>query len=115
VVVQASTPEQAMQQFQAASLVVAMRLHGLILAALAGSPCAALSYDPKVTAAAESLGCPCLDLGRLPHGEPDGDAEALTATWQALVDQPPDQSRREQLRAETRVHAELLQRLQAIA
>ena len=42
-------------------------------------------------------------------------AEALTATWQALVDQPPDQSRREQLRAETRVHAELLQRLQAIA
>ena len=117
VVVQASTPEQAMQQFRAASLVVAMRLHGLILAALAGSPCAALSYDPKVTAAAESLGCPCLDLGRLPRGEPGpgGDAEALTASWQALVDQPPDQSRREQLRTETRVHAELLQRLQAIA
>jgi polysaccharide pyruvyl transferase CsaB len=113
--VQASTPEQATQQFRAASLVVAMRLHGLILAALAGSPCAALSYDPKVTAAAESLGCPCFDLGRLPNGEPGADAEALAANWQVLVDQPPDQSRCERLRAETRVHAELLQRLQAMA
>ena len=114
-VVQVSTPEQAMRQFRGASLVVAMRLHGLILAALSGSPCVALSYDPKVKAAAGSLGCPCLDLGRLPHGEPAADAEALAASWQALVDQPPDQSRCERLRAETLVHAELLQRLQAIA
>lgn len=111
--VEASTPEQAMQQFQGASLVVAMRLHGLILAALAGSPCAALSYDPKVAAAAEALGCPCLDLNRLPEGEPASAAATLAASWEALVDHPADPLRRDQLRADTRVHADLLQRLQA--
>lgn len=111
VVVVAATPEQAMQQFQGASVVVAMRLHGLILAALAGSPCAALSYDPKVAAAAEALGCPCLDLAQLAEDPAPTTAEALAASWQPLVDQPPDPTRREQLRADTRVHAQLLQRL----
>lgn len=113
VVVEAATPEQAMQHFQGASLVVAMRLHGLILAALAGSPCAALSYDPKVAAAAGALGCPCLDLGGLAADPPPISVETLAASWEPLVDHPPDPARREQLRADTRVHAELLQRLQA--
>jgi polysaccharide pyruvyl transferase CsaB len=111
--VEASTPEEAIEHFRSASLVVAMRLHGLILAAVAGSPCAALSYDPKVAAAAEALGCPSLDLARLPQGETAAEAEALAAGWQKLVDQPADPSRRAQLRADTRVHAELLLRLQA--
>ena len=111
VLVEVSTPEQAIDQFRGASLVVAMRLHGLILAALAGSPCAALSYDPKVAAAAEALGCPCLDLAGLAADPPPISAEALTASWEPLVDCPPDPGWREQLRAGTRVHAELLQRL----
>jgi len=109
--VQADTPEQAMQCFRGASLVLAMRLHGLILAALAGSPCAALSYDPKVAAAAEALDCPWLDLAR-PHPDPAGGADDLAASWEALVDRPPDPVRRQQLNADTRVHAALLQRLQ---
>jgi polysaccharide pyruvyl transferase CsaB len=112
--VEAATPEQAMQHFQGASLVLAMRLHGLILAALAGSPCAALSYDPKVAAAADALGCPCLELGELQRAEPVA-VEALLASWQPLVDQPADPVRRERLRVETRVHAELLQRLNCSA
>lgn len=111
--VEASTPEQAMQRFRDASLVLAMRLHGLILAALAGSPCAALSYDPKVAAAAEALGCPWLDLAR-PHPEPAGEAKDLAASWEALVDRPPDPARRQRLSGDTRVHAELLLRLEGI-
>lgn len=113
VLVEASTPEQATEQFQAASLVLAMRLHGLILAALSGSPCAALSYDPKVAAAAEALGCPCLDLTRLGEQEPPTPVEALLASWQPLLDSPPDPLSRERLRASTGVHAALLQRLAA--
>jgi len=109
--VEAATPEQAMQHFQGASLVLAMRLHGLILAALAGSPCAALSYDPKVAAAAEALGCPCLDLVAPAPMPSSGAAERLAASWEPLLDHPPDPSRRERLRADTRVHAALLERL----
>lgn len=111
VVVEAATPEQAMEHFRSASLVLAMRLHGLILAALAGSPCAALSYDPKVAAAAAALGCPCLDLTGLPQAHPEGGVEALVGGWQALLDHPPDAAARDRLRADTRVHAELLRRL----
>jgi polysaccharide pyruvyl transferase CsaB len=109
--VAASSPEEAMEHFRTASLVVAMRLHGLILAALAGSPCAALSYDPKVAAAADALGCPWLDLDGLAAIPPPITADKLVARWDPLVDSPPDPGRREQLRADTRVHAALLQRL----
>lgn len=37
-------------------VVVSMRLHGLILAALAGTPCVPVSYDAKVSAVARQLG-----------------------------------------------------------
>ena len=75
-------PEELMAQASAAGLVLAMRLHGLILSALAGAPVSALSYDPKVAAAAEALGCPWADLQQLPA------AEDLTTGWQQQLDQP---------------------------
>lgn len=40
----------------ACDAVVATRLHGLVLAAVAGTPAVALDYDPKVRAFAEELG-----------------------------------------------------------
>jgi polysaccharide pyruvyl transferase CsaB len=101
-------PQAAMARFQAAGLVIAMRLHGLILAALAGSPCVALSYDPKVAEAAQGIGCPCQDLA-LPA--PDN----LLASWQATLDQPPQATRLEQLRRGAAIHREVLAPLSSLA
>ena len=76
-------PREAMAVFASAGLVLAMRLHGLILAALSGSPTAALSYDPKVAAAAMAIGCPCQSL------DAQVEAKALLASWRSCLDQPP--------------------------
>ena len=47
---------------QGVGAVVSGRLHGLILAAVAGSPVAGLAYDPKVTGFAEAIGAPVYPL-----------------------------------------------------
>jgi polysaccharide pyruvyl transferase CsaB len=100
------TPEEAMAQFQQAGLVLAMRLHGLILAALAGSPCAALSYDPKVAAAAAAIGCPCQELEAPPSAD-------LQAVWSALLDIPPDQEGIRILQRDSQVHRTMLAALES--
>lgn len=89
--------EGATATFADAGLVLAMRLHGLILAAQSGSPCAALSYDPKVAAAAEGIGCPCHDLALPPPS-------SLADTWRAVLDQPPAQQRLAALRDGAATH-----------
>jgi hypothetical protein len=101
----AERPSEAMAVASGAGLVVAMRLHGLILAALAGAPCAALSYDPKVQAAAEGLGCPCHSLDAMA-----APAELLAA-WSGALDSPPAAARLAALRQQTEVHRQLLQDL----
>jgi hypothetical protein len=97
----AERPSEAMAVCSGAGLVVAMRLHGLILAALAGAPCAALSYDPKVAAAAAGLGCPCHSLDSAPGLD-------LQAAWAAELDRSPALARLQALRLETDVHRQLL-------
>lgn len=100
--VAANSPAEAVALFEGASLVIAMRLHALILAALSGAPSAALSYDPKVRAAADGFDCPCFDLaGPLRAGE-------LLSQWQPLLDRPTDPARIETLRQATAVHRQLL-------
>lgn len=105
--VSAADPDAAMALCQGASLVLAMRLHGLILAALAGSPCAALSYDPKVASAAAALDCPCQPLGA-PL------APTLLESWGSLLDHPPDPQARRQLQQQSQVHRALLARLGSV-
>ena len=100
-----NTPDEAMELFSRAGLVLAMRLHGLILAALAGSPLAALSYDPKVAAAARGLGCRCQDLGEPPT--------QLLDSWLQQLDQPLPAAAVEHEQQGCRVHRHLLQRLGA--
>jgi polysaccharide pyruvyl transferase WcaK-like protein len=94
-----------MDSFQQAGLVLAMRLHGLILAALAGSPCAALSYDPKVSAAAAGIGCSCQDLDAPPGSD-------LQALWASALDHPPDPQGIRALQRDSQVHRTVLAALQ---
>jgi polysaccharide pyruvyl transferase WcaK-like protein len=101
----AERPIEAMAMGSGAGLVVAMRLHGLILAALSGAPCAALSYDPKVAAAAAALGCPCHSL------DASAMSAVLLAAWTAVLDSPPPAARLEELRQQTAVHRQLLESL----
>ncbi len=95
-------PAEALRRFQEAGLVLAMRLHGLILAALAGAPCTALSYDPKVTAAAAAIGCPCHGLDQVPPTD-------LADRWLACLDHPPEAARLEAQRRGTEPHRQLLE------
>lgn len=75
---------QVMDVFSRAQLVLPMRLHALILAQLAGAPCWALSYDPKVRAAAAMAGVGCSELDALPS------RGVLLERWSRQLMQPPD-------------------------
>ncbi len=51
-------PQQLRGLFDGLTMVIAMRLHGLIMAAAAGCRCFALSYDPKVSQLMADTGMP---------------------------------------------------------
>ncbi len=81
-----------------ARLVIGMRLHALILAAAAGTPAVAVSYDPKVDAFASRLGMPIaadLDAGVEPMRVVEAAqrvASTDVADRQAIVDAMRDQA-----------------------
>jgi polysaccharide pyruvyl transferase CsaB len=62
--------------FRGVDLAIAMRLHGLIMAAAEGCQCSAISYDPKVSYLMEDLAISGWELEHLPD-----DAQVLTDTW----------------------------------
>ena len=106
-VVEAVTPSEAMALFRSASVVLAMRLHALILAALAGSPVSALSYDPKVQACATELGCGCIDLA-----DASADPGALLNSWLEAFEHPPALACLEAMAQATALHRALLTTLE---
>lgn len=62
--------------FNGVDLTIAMRLHGLIMAAAEGCHCSAISYDPKVSYLMQGLGIPGWELGDLPE-----DSQLIADTW----------------------------------
>ena len=75
-VVRIEDPRQLMAAFGSVKLAIAMRLHGLILAAAAGIPVFGLSYDPKVTQLMQAEQIPGYELQELPENE-----QAIVDAW----------------------------------
>lgn len=61
-VLEAATPAQLTAQLTGAHYVISGRLHGLILAAIAGTPYAGIVYDPKVQAFLTATAAPSFTL-----------------------------------------------------
>ena len=94
------TPSELWRQLGGLEAAGSVRLHGLLLSALAGVPCVPIAYDEKVTHAAEALGLGDLVL------DPWGDAGAIAAERLASA-REPDRTRAVALRvAELRGEAE---------
>ena len=76
--------------FRSVDLAIAMRLHGLIMAASEGCQCSAISYDPKVSYLMEDLGISGWELESFPD-----DAQILADKWiEMLENQNKDQALR---------------------
>ena len=69
-------PRRLKGLFRGVDLAIAMRLHGLIMAAAEGCQCSAISYDPKVSYLMEDLGISGWELKNLPT-----DSQSLTDIW----------------------------------
>lgn len=93
-----SDPRRVLYLVAQAEYVVSMRLHGLILAAAAGTPFAGLSYDPKVAGFAKDADAYYQEL--------PGDAYHLAMA--VLSGRPPDWSRIEAMKERARKSFDLV-------
>jgi polysaccharide pyruvyl transferase CsaB len=75
-ILKVADPRQLKGVFQGVEMTIAMRLHGLIMAAGEGCRCFSLSYDPKVTRLMVECDLPGYELSALPT-----DANLLSKTW----------------------------------
>jgi polysaccharide pyruvyl transferase CsaB len=90
--------------FQGVDLTIAMRLHGLIMAAAEGSNCSAISYDPKVSYLMQDLGISGWELDALPD-----DAQLLTDAWVDHLERDQALSDRvQQLKQQALIHQKIL-------
>ena len=74
-------PQQLKGLFPRVKMAIAMRLHGLIMAAAEGCSCFALSYDPKVSQLMSELNLPGYELAALPD-DPQTISDALLELYQ---------------------------------
>ena len=72
-------PQELKGVFRGVEMAIAMRFHGLIMAAAEGCRCFALSYDPKVTQLMGDLALPGWELTDLPL-----DSQQISQTWLEL-------------------------------
>lgn len=69
-------PRQLKGVFRGVEMAIAMRFHGLIMAAAEGCRCFAISYDPKVSQLMTELHLPGWKLSELPHS-----SKTMSQTW----------------------------------
>ena len=72
-------PQQLKGVFRGVEMAIAMRFHGVIMAAAEGCRCFALSYDPKVSQLMQALDLPGWELEEIPS-----DPQQITRTWLEL-------------------------------
>lgn len=70
------SPDGLLDAYASCRAVLAVRLHGVVLAAMAGVPVVGLTYRPKVRAACEALHVPCFGLDAPARGIVDAVLEA---------------------------------------
>lgn len=69
-------PRQLLSYFQSVRLTIAMRFHGLVMAAAAGNRLFGLSYDPKVQRLLDALDQPGWEIAEIPDS-----SEVIAAQW----------------------------------
>jgi len=91
--------------FRGVDLAIAMRLHGVIMAASEGCQCSAISYDPKVSYLMEELGISGWELGDLPE-----DARSIADVWVNNLENRDQllSDRVQQLKQQALIHQKIL-------
>lgn len=98
----AESISQVQKLFSESRMIIAMRLHALILAAVGGVPTSALSYDPKVAAAAELAGIPYSVLNN------QLSEQHLIAQWNEAMKKPLAEDEICALARDAKIHSDVL-------
>ena len=88
--------------FRESRMVIAMRLHAIILASIGGVPTSALSYDPKVTAAADNADILCTELSN------QISTQLLVEQWNEAMNSRLNAEKIKQLADAARIHSQIL-------
>lgn len=98
-------PRELKGLFQGVEMAIAMRLHGLIMAASEQCRCFALSYDPKVSQLMEEINIPGWELANIPD-----DPNIICRAWLDYYanGMPLNSAQIESFRDRAKLHGELL-------
>ena len=95
---------QVMDLFAHSKLVIAMRLHALILSQLSGCPAFGLSYDQKVLQVAKYSSVPYFELKDI------SDTYEIFKAWNLQLNRPIRSTQIDNIQAQSQLHIELLER-----